>query len=192
MLGARPEVFNHNIETVRRLHRRMRGAKASYDRALWLLRAREGGGRVPGAHEVGDHRRPRRDERRGRGDDARPARSTASTSSRSASTSSRRRSTRRSTAGCTRTSSAGSASRARRSASARCSPARSSLELPRRRAEARGRHRPRRRRLLKREGRPRATPPDSPMPKLRRWKQAEAGFPGLSLRLPAMPGYGGR
>ena len=38
MLGARPEVFNHNIETVRRLHRRMRGAKAAYDKALWLLR----------------------------------------------------------------------------------------------------------------------------------------------------------
>ncbi len=42
MLGERPEVFNHNIETVRRLHPRMRGAKASYDKALWLLaRARE-------------------------------------------------------------------------------------------------------------------------------------------------------
>ena len=38
MLGARPDVFSHNIETVRRLHRRMRGAKASYDGALWLLR----------------------------------------------------------------------------------------------------------------------------------------------------------
>jgi lipoic acid synthetase len=38
VLGARPEVFNHNIETVRRLHRRMRGAQASYDKALWLLR----------------------------------------------------------------------------------------------------------------------------------------------------------
>jgi lipoic acid synthetase len=37
VLAERPEVFNHNIETVRRLHRRMRGAKASYDRALWLL-----------------------------------------------------------------------------------------------------------------------------------------------------------
>jgi lipoic acid synthetase len=37
VLAARPEVFNHNIETVRRLHRRMRGAKASYDKALWLL-----------------------------------------------------------------------------------------------------------------------------------------------------------
>src|SRR5205085_7642583 len=42
VLAARPEVFNHNIETVRRLHTRMRGAKASYDKALWLLaRARE-------------------------------------------------------------------------------------------------------------------------------------------------------
>ena len=38
VLAARPEVFNHNIETVRRLHSRMRGAKASYDGALWLLR----------------------------------------------------------------------------------------------------------------------------------------------------------
>ena len=42
VLAARPEVFNHNIETVRRLHRNMRGAKASYDTALWLLgRAKE-------------------------------------------------------------------------------------------------------------------------------------------------------
>ena len=38
ILAERPEVFNHNIETVRRLHRKMRGAKASYDKALWLLR----------------------------------------------------------------------------------------------------------------------------------------------------------
>src|SRR5215472_7516552 len=38
VIGARPDVFNHNIETVRRLHRRMRGAKASYDGALVLLR----------------------------------------------------------------------------------------------------------------------------------------------------------
>ena len=42
VIGARPDVFNHNIETVRRLHARMRGAKASYDKALWLLqRAKE-------------------------------------------------------------------------------------------------------------------------------------------------------
>src|SRR4029078_7551590 len=38
VIGARPEVFNHNIETVRRLHAKMRGAKASYDGALALLR----------------------------------------------------------------------------------------------------------------------------------------------------------
>jgi lipoic acid synthetase len=37
VLETRPDVFNHNIETVRRLHRQMRGAKASYDKALWLL-----------------------------------------------------------------------------------------------------------------------------------------------------------
>jgi len=42
VLGARPEVFSHNIETVRRLHAKMRGAKANYDKALWLLqRAKE-------------------------------------------------------------------------------------------------------------------------------------------------------
>jgi lipoic acid synthetase len=47
VIGARPEVFNHNIETVRRLHRRMRGAKASFDKALWLLRR---------AKEIADYR----------------------------------------------------------------------------------------------------------------------------------------
>ncbi len=42
VLGARPDVFSHNVETVRRLHRRMRGAKVSYDAALGLLaRAKE-------------------------------------------------------------------------------------------------------------------------------------------------------
>src|SRR5690348_9945043 len=42
VLAERPDVFNHNIETVRRLHPNMRGAKASYDGALWLLaRAKE-------------------------------------------------------------------------------------------------------------------------------------------------------
>ena len=74
VLAERPDVFNHNIETVRRLHARMRGAKASYDKALWLLAAGEGGRRLPGADEVRDHRRARRDERRGRRDDARPPR----------------------------------------------------------------------------------------------------------------------
>jgi lipoic acid synthetase len=37
VLAERPDVFNHNIETVERLHARMRGAKASYAKALWLL-----------------------------------------------------------------------------------------------------------------------------------------------------------
>jgi lipoyl synthase len=42
VLEPKPDVFNHNIETVRRLHPTMRGAKASYDKALWLLeRAKE-------------------------------------------------------------------------------------------------------------------------------------------------------
>ena len=88
-------------------------------------RAREGGRGLSGAHEVGDHRRARRDERRGRRDDARPSLARG-----------RRRHHRpvpaalaeardRSTAGCIPTSSAGSASRARRSGSGRCSPARS-------------------------------------------------------------------
>jgi lipoic acid synthetase len=38
VLAERPDVFNHNIETVRRLHRAMRGAKPTYDGALALLR----------------------------------------------------------------------------------------------------------------------------------------------------------
>jgi lipoic acid synthetase len=42
VLEAGPDVFNHNIETVQRLHRRMRGGKASYAGALRLLeRAKE-------------------------------------------------------------------------------------------------------------------------------------------------------
>jgi len=42
ILETRPEVFSHNIETVRRLHAKMRGSRASYDGALDLLaRAKE-------------------------------------------------------------------------------------------------------------------------------------------------------
>jgi lipoyl synthase len=41
VLGAHPTVFNHNIETVRRIQPRVR-IKGDYERALWLLRrARE-------------------------------------------------------------------------------------------------------------------------------------------------------
>jgi lipoyl synthase len=42
VLAERPEVFNHNIETVQRLHAKMRGGKASYAGSLQLLaRAKE-------------------------------------------------------------------------------------------------------------------------------------------------------
>src|SRR5262245_40663687 len=47
VLAARPEVFNHNIETARRRHARMRGAKASYDKALWQLERAEEGADYP-------------------------------------------------------------------------------------------------------------------------------------------------
>ncbi len=47
VIGARPDVFSHNIETVRRLHARMRGGKASYDGALELLRRAKEVARYP-------------------------------------------------------------------------------------------------------------------------------------------------
>jgi lipoic acid synthetase len=37
VLAEQPEVFNHNIETVQRLHAKMRGGKASYAGSLHLL-----------------------------------------------------------------------------------------------------------------------------------------------------------
>jgi lipoic acid synthetase len=93
VLAARPEVFNHNIETVRRLHARMRGAKASYDRRALAAAPGEGDCRLSRPDEVGiivglgetndEVVETMRDLRR-----------TASTSSRSASTCSRARSTR--------------------------------------------------------------------------------------------------
>ena len=64
VLAARPEVFSHNIETVRRLHRRMRGREGRLRPRALAARAREGGRRLSGADEVRDHRRPRRVERR--------------------------------------------------------------------------------------------------------------------------------
>ena len=51
VLGAHPTVFNHNIETVRRIQPRVR-IKGDYERALWLLRR---------AREVWDERWPERD-----------------------------------------------------------------------------------------------------------------------------------
>ena len=126
VLAARPEVFNHNIETVRRLHARMRGEKASYDKALWLLaRAKEladypvltKSGIIVGLGETNDEVVDTLRDLRGHGV------SVITTIGQYLQPSSR--STRRSTAGCTRTSSAGCVSRARSSASARSSQARS-------------------------------------------------------------------
>ncbi|MGH2368271.1 MAG: lipoyl synthase, partial [Chloroflexota bacterium] len=37
IVGAGPEILNHNVETVERLQRKVR-AKARYDRSLWVLR----------------------------------------------------------------------------------------------------------------------------------------------------------
>ena len=99
--------------------------KASYDKALWLLARREGARRLPGTHEIGNHRRPRRDERRGRRHPARPSGARRRRRHHRPVPATARRSTRRSTAGCTPTSSAGSASRERNSGSARSSRARS-------------------------------------------------------------------
>ena len=124
VLAERPEVFNHNIETVRRLHRRMRGAKVDYDKALWILaRAKEvadyqvltKSGIIVGLGETNDEVVETLRDLRANGVDVvtigqylQPSQSTP-----------------RSTAGCIPTSSAGSASRARRWASARSSPGRS-------------------------------------------------------------------
>ena len=158
VLAARPEVFNHNIETVRRLHARMRGAKASYDKALWLLeRAKEVAGYpVPTKSGIIVGLGERNDESSRRC--ATFAR-TGSTSSRSASTCSPRRSMRRSTAGCIPTSSAGSASRARRSGSGRSSRPARALVVSSGRAAPRGRDRPRRGRLLRRRAARTGGPP---------------------------------
>ena len=122
VIGARPDVFNHNIETVRRLHARMRGAKASYDKALWLLRrAKEladypvltKSGIIVGLGETNDEVVQTMRDLRAHGVDVVTIGQYLQPSSKHAQID----------RGCTPTSSAGSASRARRSASARCSQA---------------------------------------------------------------------
>ena len=149
VLGARPDVFNHNIETVRRLHRAMRGGKADYDRALWLLqRAKEiadyrvltKSGIIVGLGETNEEVVETIRDLRAHGVDVVTIGQYLQPSP----------STRRSTVGCTPTSSAGSASKAKRSASARSSPAHSSARAIARTRAARGRDRPRRRRVLER------------------------------------------
>ena len=74
VLAARPEVFNHNIETVRRLHRAHARREGHLRHGALAAAAREGARRLSRPDEERDHRRPRRDERRGRRDDARPPR----------------------------------------------------------------------------------------------------------------------
>ena len=127
VLGARPDVFNHNIETVRRLHPQhaRRARRATTGRSALLRRAKELAD-YPRADEERHHRRPRRDERRGRRDDARPARARRRRRHDRPVPAAERQARADRPLGASRTSSAGSASRARRSASARSSPARSS------------------------------------------------------------------
>ncbi len=66
---ARPDVLNHNIETVARLQRAVRPS-AGYARSLAVLARRGPGGT---GHEVGPHGRPRRARGGGRGHHGRPA-----------------------------------------------------------------------------------------------------------------------
>ena len=61
VLRARPDVFNHNIETVERLTKAVR-RRAKYHRSLEVL-ARGQGDRARPAHQVGHHGGPGRDAR---------------------------------------------------------------------------------------------------------------------------------
>ena len=91
VLDARPDILNHNVETVPSLYALVRrGAK--YDRSLRLL-AHAKSLRAVHPRQVGHHGGPRRVPRRGARDDAPTSARRASTSSPSASTCSPRRST---------------------------------------------------------------------------------------------------
>ena len=70
IFAARPDVLNHNVETVPRLQRAVRPS-AGYARSLGLARAGEGCGP---RDQVGAHRRHGRDRRRGRRHPRRPPR----------------------------------------------------------------------------------------------------------------------
>ena len=95
---SRPDVLNHNVETVARLQRAVRPS-AGYARSLSVLARAKAAGLVD---EVRVHGRSRRDRRRDREGCSPTSRRSASTSSRSASTSGRRRTTSRSIAGSSR------------------------------------------------------------------------------------------
>ena len=62
VIAARPEVYNHNLETVPRLYRKVRG-KAEYRRSLDLLIARQAA-RTGHGHQERPDARHRRDHRR--------------------------------------------------------------------------------------------------------------------------------
>jgi lipoic acid synthetase len=63
VIDARPEVINHNIETVARLHPVVRPS-ARYDRAARAAQARQGLRHGDQGQEREHHGRPRRDRRR--------------------------------------------------------------------------------------------------------------------------------
>ncbi len=71
VVEARPDVFNHNLETVPRLYRTVRPG-ARYFPSLRLLQQREGA-RPADVHQVRHHGRPGRGQRRGAAGDGRPA-----------------------------------------------------------------------------------------------------------------------
>ena len=70
LFAARPDVFNHNVETVARLQRAVRPS-AGYARSLGVLARAKAAGLVT---KTGLHRRPGRDRRRGRRLPRRPRR----------------------------------------------------------------------------------------------------------------------
>ncbi len=65
VMDARPDILNHNLETVRRLQKPVR-KRARWERSLYVLRAGQGDGRrhrLRRPHQVEPDGRPRRDPR---------------------------------------------------------------------------------------------------------------------------------
>ena len=85
VIHERPDVFNHNVETVPRLYPRARRG-SNFLRSCRVLRHGEGDGRRRGRHQVRADGRARRDLRRDGRDVRRRCASTACRSSPSAST----------------------------------------------------------------------------------------------------------
>ena len=89
VLAARPHIFNHNLETVRRLTPAVR-SRATYDRSLSVLGQVKAKARRDDVHQVRPHAGPGRDRGRTLCRPGRSAPASAATCSRSASTCSRR------------------------------------------------------------------------------------------------------